>query len=142
MEEKMDLIPIKVPPSLKRRLETAAEVEGTTVSVFIKNMLTMALTEEAGFTPLSAMKLQRINLWGMFSQRALSLENKMLNLVMVMNLAVRVGQKEKAEEHNKMLKDAGKEILWIDEALKLIAEGKWSKFYSYIEKGYPWRESG
>ena len=133
----MELIAIKVPPSLKRQLEKAAEAEGTTVSGFIQNMLTMALAEVADFTSLSATKLKRFNCMSMLTQWSLTLENKELNLIMVMDLAVRLGRKEDAERYSKMLKATGKEILWIDEGLKLIAAGKWSEFLSYAEKGYP-----
>ena len=133
----MELIAIKVPPSLKRQLEKAAEAEGTTVSGFIQNMLTMALAEVADFTPLSATKFKRFNCMSMLSQWSLTLENKELNLLMVMDLAERLGRKEDAKIYSKKLKDTGEEILWIDEALKLIAAGKWSEFLSYAEKGYP-----
>ena len=137
MDEKMELIAIKVPPNLKQRLEKAAEAEGTTVPGFIQNMLTMALEEGADFTYLSATKLKRFNCWSTFSQWSLTLENKELNLLLVMALAERLGRKDDAERYSKMLKDTGKEILWIGEGLKLIAAGKWSEFYSYAEKGYP-----
>lgn len=94
------------------------------------------IDEVVDFTPPGATKLQKMSLMSMFSQWSLSLENKMLNLIMVIDLAERMGKKEDAETYNKMLKDAGKEIVWIDGALKLIAAGKWSEFYSYIGKGY------
>jgi antitoxin component of RelBE/YafQ-DinJ toxin-antitoxin module len=120
LKEESDFIAVRIPKSLKSKIEAIAESEGTTISDLVRVALDAFLRKVADFTPMGTIQLQKTML-----ATYLELMIEHLHTRLVLYAILNELRKDLSPEIKEVFDETKKAIRRYNEALDRLSKGDW-----------------